>query len=198
MSGAIYPQIPLYLERTFSIDEEGSSIIFFVFGFLYATTSPLAGFFSSRIGRKNVTMIGLAVSGFAWFIFAPLDLFDTFFGGTKVWRLAAVFVAFILIETGGALAFVPSLPMLIELGSNYGIEEQRLCGLASGWWNSSVAMGQLLGPLFGAAVISAFSFQILTISVSLLYVLSLLMTGIIVLSAYVEPRAVVGNMYHQF
>jgi MFS family permease len=130
-----------------------------------AVTRGLGGYVTHRLGRTKVMHVGLACQGLGLMLLASFDYF---------W---ALFFVMFWVATCRAVVLVANTIALTE-----DIDETRVSrGVASGIFNASTDLGQVIAPALGGAVASLFGlgtmFRVLPPLVLLLYFAAMLATA---------------------
>jgi MFS family permease len=126
------------------IDELGGNATLVAAAFILAaaieaSTSPVVGRVSDRVGRVRPYLVGLVMLGCAIALLPVPDV------------LALVVAALVVIAVGAALCFTPAMAMLSDSASATGLPQ----GLAMGLINAAWAGGQVAGSIGGGALASA-------------------------------------------
>jgi DHA1 family multidrug resistance protein-like MFS transporter len=160
ISGAF---MPLYgLSVGLALSEVG--IIRTATALVNAVARGLGGYVTGKLGRTRVMHVGLTLQAVGLVMIASFDYF---------W---ALFLVMLWVATCRAVVLVANTIALTE-----DIDETRVSrGVASGIFNASTDLGQVLAPALGGAVASLFGlatmFRVLPPLVLALYVLAMLAT----------------------
>jgi len=138
------PIIPLLLRAKFSASPAQMGLIFSLVVLTFGLTSPLAGKIADKAGRLPVLISGLLFLGSALPVLAlPQSIF-----------LATG--SLMLVGAGLALVLVPTLPELAEQARVQGLTAYE--GIYA-LFNSSYAVGSIVGPVAGGVVVQGVGFQ---------------------------------------
>ena len=138
------PIIPLLLRAKFSASPPQIGLIFSLVVLTFGLTSPLAGKIADKAGRLPVLISGLLFLGSALPVLAlPQSIF-----------LATG--SLMLVGAGLALVLVPTLPELAEQARVQGLTAYE--GIYA-LFNSSYAVGSIVGPVAGGVVVQGVGFQ---------------------------------------
>jgi len=138
------PIIPLLLRAKFSASPAQMGLIFSLIVLTFGLTSPLAGKIADKAGRLPVLISGLLFLGSALPVLAlPQSIF-----------LATG--SLMLVGAGLALVLVPTLPELAEQARVQGLTAYE--GIYA-LFNSSYAVGSIVGPVAGGVVVQGVGFQ---------------------------------------
>lgn len=122
-----------------------------------AASYTLASFYvdriTSRFGHFNTMALSLAVCGFATALLGPLPGMKT---NGQAGALVLLSFAFLVQGAAAAIAFIPTLPTMMESIEHLG---PAATGAVAGSFYALFSAGQSVGPILGTAFVSAVGFR---------------------------------------
>ena len=150
------PVAALYLHRSLGLNEAQIGIFFAIFPVFYATGCLIYQFMSRKIAKRLVLMTSCLFIAFANVFTGPSQIL-----GLPATSLTLMVVGQMMLGVCGAFLVVPSLPEMIEsLKPKYPGLEKEASIKASGIFNSILATGQVLGPLFATTSVELIGFRL--------------------------------------
>jgi MFS family permease len=130
--------LPLYLDRVLRMAPTAIGLCFGAAAVAHMITSPMAGALSDRFGRRHLLMIGLLLA----VVGIPLPAFMP--------SLGSVAAAMALIGIITTLILSPASPAMADAVERMGSDSY---GSVFGILNIAYAVGMMVGPLLGSAVV---------------------------------------------
>ena len=140
--GQTSPFVAINIQRELNVDVAQAGLLFSISGTSYMLFCPLSAFFSSRYGQKLCCLTGITLMVFGFSMLGPVPFLSLLISGSRPLEYVCLVVARALVGTGCALAFVPSLPMLLQYTQSV-YPDKHITGAVSSLWNSSTSMGQV-------------------------------------------------------
>ena len=136
--------LPLHFDAVLRFGPAEIGLCFAAAALTHTLTSPLMGHLSDRIGRKKVLVIGLALS----MVFIPLPVFFR----------QTVFVVGAMMALGSIASLImsPSSPAVADAVEKTG---STSFGSAFSILNIAYAVGMMVGPLVGSALVQLLGLQ---------------------------------------
>lgn len=133
-------------------------VLFSIMGAIYAFSSPTVPFVTRAIGQHNGITLGLILIACGCFTMGPLI---SLLPMSIYFRAAFCILGEIFVGCGCALAFVPTLPIMLDSAPRR--KDGDITGPISGLWNWTMAIGQVIAPLVGSCIASSSGFVVLQI-----------------------------------
>jgi len=140
--------------REFGLTPEYVGLIFLVMSAAYALSSPVGGWFASKIKNKAPMMfIGLVITAFGYILLGPAN----WIGLTpSLWLSTG---AMLILGLAYSLAFIPTFEALLDTVIDSGANDSvRTYSLVSGWWSCFNNLGELAGAALGGLFMDLFGF----------------------------------------
>ena len=146
--------LPLHLDRVLGLAPAGIGLCFGAAAVTHMITSPMMGAFSDRLGRKRILVLGL----FLAMVAIPLPVFMGDF------RLVLAAMAATGVIT--SLIMAPSSPAVADAVERMGSDSY---GSVFGILNIAYALGMMVGPLLGSAVVQAVGIRAGLVGIGLVF-----------------------------
>jgi len=145
------PIVPLILQNKHSLSPLGMGVVFALVVVAFGVVSPVAGKVSDKAGRRPVITLGLVgMCLLLPMVFVPESLFlET--------------VCLVCVGAASALVMVPTLP---ELADSVKKVESATYDEIYATFNSSYAVGNILGPLLGGTIAHLLGFYMALVAFS--------------------------------
>jgi len=121
----------------------------------YALLAPAVGWLSHKLGSMRVMIVGMLLIGVSTSLMGPPPFLVSTTAGSRGLQLALLVLAFVVNGVGTALAFVPTLPEMMNSVAHLGPEAT---GIVSGSFYAIFSVGGAVGPFVGEAIMAEFGF----------------------------------------
>jgi MFS family permease len=150
------PVAALYLKESLGLSEVNIGIFFAIFPVFYTVGCLVCQFVPIQIAKRLVVMTCSLLFGIANFFTGPSKLLNL-----PADSLTMMIVGQAMLGVFGAMMVVPSLPEMIDsLKQKYPGLEKEASVKASGLYNSLLATGQVLGPIFATNSVELVGFRL--------------------------------------
>jgi MFS family permease len=120
------------------------------------------------ISKSKIILGGMVVFGVGLFMMDPCHFFTPICKSYHL-RVAILIIVQLILGCANTFAFVPTLPIMLDSVKDIPGDSH---GAMSGMWNSMVALGQVLGPLFAEELsqYADFGTTMMTLGATMLFV----------------------------
>ena len=148
------PVAASYLQHSLGLSEVYIGVYFALFPICYTIGSLTYQFVPSQIARRHVIMAGTLFYAIANIFSGPSLVL-----GLPL-SLTLMFIGQLMLGYCGALMIVPSMPEMIDsLKYMYPGQENEVGLQSAGIFNSALATGQILGPIYATSSVQAVGFR---------------------------------------
>eukprot|EP00403_Amphidinium_massartii_P001390 CAMPEP_0178370848 /NCGR_PEP_ID=MMETSP0689_2-20121128/518_1 /TAXON_ID=160604 /ORGANISM="Amphidinium massartii, Strain CS-259" /LENGTH=399 /DNA_ID=CAMNT_0019990691 /DNA_START=172 /DNA_END=1371 /DNA_ORIENTATION=+ len=151
----IEPTLSLHLQNEVKMDSVGIATIFTILAASYSIFGPIAGAMSDKFGPKRVLFCGGISAGLTMWVL--LGLRGLLFGSSlRKWRGIYEGVVMAALGVAQACALIPSLPAMKAAAPH----SSSATELVVAWFNMTLQLGLVLGPLIGTSLFEAYGFDV--------------------------------------
>lgn len=148
------PKMEAFMDEEFDLSVRGVGLVLSAASITYTFLAPTVSIISRKIGALSTMILGLLLIAASLILMGPMPGMD--FGSNLGVRRAVLVTSFALSGMGTALAFVPTLPLMLQSVVHLGPEAT---GLVSGSFYAIFSVGQCIGPIAGGMIHAKLGFE---------------------------------------
>ena len=158
---SVEPTLSLYLQQV-GMDPAKIAVVFTVLAAAYSLFGPVAGAIADLYGPSRLVLIGAMMSGLIMMLLLGPDVDLILPARSSSTRFVYEVLAMALLGTAQACILIPSLPAMKAAAPQ---QSQEATELVIAWFNMTLQLGFVTGPILGSALFEAAGFEMQVLNV---------------------------------